>query len=222
MPEPCDTDPAGRRPGRRSQPERRAAMQARLLDATVECLVELGWAKTSLPEVVARAGVGRGAQVHHFPTKAALMEAVGDHLLARHRGEFVSAFSALSPSERTPSAAIEALWTVFGGPTWIAVMELAVAGRTDASARVALRNFTGRVDDTVLEVAAEHFPVVQTDPAGPAMVRGLLALLVGLAMQTAIDGDRHGHQADVFAYLKVLADVLVPTPSQPDPDSATP
>lgn len=74
----------------------------------------------------------------------------------------------------------------------------------------------------MLEVAAEHFPVVQTDPAGPAMVRGLLALLVGLAMQTAIDGDRHGHQAEVFAYLKVLADVLVPTPSQPDPDPATP
>src|SRR5665213_1746323 len=67
--------------GRRPQPERRAAMQERLLDATVECLVEVGWARTTLPEVVARADVGRGAQVHHFPTKAALMAAVGEHLL---------------------------------------------------------------------------------------------------------------------------------------------
>ncbi len=190
-------------------------MQARLLDATVECLVDLGWAKTSLPEVVARAGVGRGAQVHHFPTKAALMEAVGEHLLQRHRAEFVAAFAALPPGERTPSAAIDALGAVFGGPTWIAVMELAMAGRTDASAGVALASFTERLDALVLEVAGEHFPVVRLDPAGPAMVRGLLALLVGLALQTSIDGDRHGHQAEVFGYLKVLADVLVPT--APDP-----
>ena len=44
-------------------------MRARLLEATVELLVERGYAGTSTTLVSERAGVSRGAQLHHFPTK---------------------------------------------------------------------------------------------------------------------------------------------------------
>lgn len=199
--------PTGRR-GRRPQPERRAAMQARLLDATVDCLAELGWARTTLPEVVARAGVGRGAQVHHFPTKAALMAAVGDHLIDRHRQEFSAAFGALDPDERTLEAALDVLWSILQGRTWTAVMELGGAARTDPDLAPALEGFVERVDHVVMEVVGEHFPDLLAQPFGPSMVRGSVALLIGLTMQAATDGDRHGRHAEVFAHFKFLCNLL--------------
>ena len=75
-------------PLRRTNAERSAATQARLLDATIESLVELGWAATSTTEVVRRAGVSRGAQVHHFPTKEDLVLAALDYLLERRLRAF--------------------------------------------------------------------------------------------------------------------------------------
>ena len=50
----------------------RFALRGRLLDAALECLVELGYGGTTTSVVAARAGVSRGAQLHHFPTRAAL------------------------------------------------------------------------------------------------------------------------------------------------------
>ena len=196
--------------GRRPQPERRAAMQERLLDATVECLVELGWARTTLPEVVARADVARGAQVHHFPTKAALMAAVGEHLLQRHRREFAEAFEALRPEERTLEAAIDGLWGILCSSTWTAVIELGLASRTDPAIAVSFEGFTDRVDETVLEIVGEYFPALAQNPIGTAVVRGTLALLYGLALQTSIDGDRQGRHAEVVAQFKLLCAALAP------------
>src|SRR5688572_11844871 len=62
------------------QEERTRAMRARLLEATVDCLVERGFSHTSTTLVSERAGVSRGAQLHHFPTKNDLVVAAVEHL----------------------------------------------------------------------------------------------------------------------------------------------
>src|SRR5205823_12845827 len=80
---------------RRAQAERRAETRGRLLDATLECLAELGYAGTTATEVVRRAGLSRGAQVHHFPTKAELVVAAVEHLFQRRHEEFRQAFADL-------------------------------------------------------------------------------------------------------------------------------
>ena len=65
-------------PVRRTHAERSATTRTALLDATIECLAELGYSGTTTAEVVRRAGLSRGAQVHHFPTKALLIAAALD------------------------------------------------------------------------------------------------------------------------------------------------
>lgn len=115
--------------GRHTQAERSAATKARLLDATVECLADLGWAGTSTTEVVRRAGVSRGAQVHHYPTKDDLVLAAMDHVVERRRVEYREAFDALPPERRTPDEAFEMLWDTCFGRTFDAWLELAVAAR---------------------------------------------------------------------------------------------
>lgn len=61
---------------RRPNSDRTGAMRARLMAAGRELFVKQGFAGTGTPELVARAGVTRGALYHHFADKAALFRAV--------------------------------------------------------------------------------------------------------------------------------------------------
>lgn len=115
---------------RRTQEERSSATREKLLDATIECLVELGYANTTTSEIVRRAGVSRGAQVHHFPTKAELVRSAVAHLAAKREQELRREFETLRRND--VSAAIDLLWAGYAGPLFTAVLELIVAARTDA------------------------------------------------------------------------------------------
>src|SRR5215813_13442153 len=57
----------------RTQAERSAAMQAALIDAATELLIERGWAATTAVAVCERAGCTRGALIHHYPSMSALL-----------------------------------------------------------------------------------------------------------------------------------------------------
>ncbi len=67
-----DTDAANRRP-RRTQAERRAEAQGRLLQAAAELIAERGLTAVTLAQVGERAGYSRGIANHHFGTKSALI-----------------------------------------------------------------------------------------------------------------------------------------------------
>ena len=113
------------------QEERTRAMRARLLEATVELLVENGFSGTSTTLVSERAGVSRGAQLHHFPTKNDLVVAAVSHLTER-RGEELAARAAELPSgKQRTRAVIQMLGDHFAGPVFTAALELWVAARTD-------------------------------------------------------------------------------------------
>ncbi len=84
-------------PARVPQGERTRLMRARLLDATVELLVERGFAGTTTTLVSERAGVSRGAQLHHFPTKNDLVVAAVEHLTEVRGAELAAAAAALPP-----------------------------------------------------------------------------------------------------------------------------
>ena len=94
---------------RRTQQERRAATRAALLDATIECLVEYGYAGVTTTKIVEHAGVSRGAQVHHFPTKAQL---VADLLWEAHSGPLGQAALELWVAARTDEELREHLHAV--------------------------------------------------------------------------------------------------------------
>lgn len=61
---------------RRRQQDRRAATRRALVAAARTLFAEKGYAATSTPEIVAAAGVTRGALYHHFADKQALFAAV--------------------------------------------------------------------------------------------------------------------------------------------------
>jgi AcrR family transcriptional regulator len=126
-------------PVRRTQAERRASTRSLLVRATVDCLVELGYARTTTQEVQTRAGVSRGALTHHFTTKAELVVAAVDHLYEEFSESVRQAAAALPADPVTRvRLGVELVWERFHGPLFVAAMELWGAARTDAELRAAL------------------------------------------------------------------------------------
>ncbi len=142
---------------RQTNEARSAATRAALLHATVTCLVERGYANTSTTEIARRAGVSRGAQLHHFPTKAELVLAAVEHLFELRRSEFRAALAAIPEGPDRGDRCIDLLWTTFTGPTYAAWLELAVAARTDDELREPVRRLVLRVDQAIDELFVELF-----------------------------------------------------------------
>jgi AcrR family transcriptional regulator len=116
---------------RRTQEERSSGTRARLLDATLECLLELGYSGTTTPVVCERTGLSRGALLHHFPTKQALViEAVG-RLVSRMNAENLAQAARVAQGADPLERMFDVLWTNFQQPLFHAALELWLAARTD-------------------------------------------------------------------------------------------
>jgi AcrR family transcriptional regulator len=173
---------------RRTQEERSAATRIRLLDATVDCLHALGYARTTTTEVVLRAKLSRGAQLHHFPTKRELVTSAIEHLLARREAEFRARFADVvrdaSLAERV-KAAIDLLWEMMEGPVFFAWLEIAVAARTEPALRAAFRQVNERFAGTVLDTFRDLFPEARGSRLSEAIATLAFAVLEGLALDRA-------------------------------------
>lgn len=174
--------------GHRTQAERREQTRAALLDATIDCLIELGYARTSLQEICARAGVSKGAQQHHFTTKAELMAAAVEHLTGRIRNEIIAASGTLPQGPQLIERGIELIWQGFSGTLSAAVMELWVAARTDPELAVAIRPVDRALGRSTLELfrsLAGDLPPQRSETVYWLTVN----LIRGLALDAEIGGD---------------------------------
>jgi AcrR family transcriptional regulator len=124
---------------RRTQEERSTATREALLDATIDCLVEHGYAGATTGRIAERAGLSRGAPMHHYQRRAPLVAAALLHLAAKRRGELIDrARQELPHGGATVPTAIDILWATFSGPLFTAALELWIAARTDPELREAL------------------------------------------------------------------------------------
>jgi AcrR family transcriptional regulator len=129
-------------------------MRARLLDAAIECIVEFGYASTTVTRVAERAGVTRGAQVHHFPTKFALTSATIERLTTR--------FAEAAQSDTDPGPSLDAwddildlLWRLHRGPLFLATVELWTAARADTRLTGPMRAASPLIDAAILTAALD-------------------------------------------------------------------
>ncbi len=178
----------GKKP-RRTQEERSATTKHALLEATLGCLDELGYAATSTTEIAQRAGVSRGAQLHHYPTKAELVASAVDYVFEKRLREFRDAFAALPADADRATASVDLLWKMTGGPAFHAWLELLVASRTDPSLRAAIAPIGARFWAGVREAFYEAFPHLVGIPQVENAPWFTLAVMQGLALERIVVGD---------------------------------
>ncbi len=136
----------------RTQQQRREDTIARLLDASIDTIVEVGYARASAKVIARRADVSDGAIFRHFPTMGDLMAAT-----AREAGRRQLEAAAKRVAEiRTEKPTLEDVLTIIRdltvNSTNTVLYELAVAARTDERLRDALR---GVMDDYMMKIYEE-------------------------------------------------------------------
>jgi AcrR family transcriptional regulator len=164
----------------RTQQERREDTRGRLLAATIECLVEHGYAGTTTQRVQDRAGLSRGALLHHFATKEALLVAAVSHVADAQIDAVRAGAAGGAASE------VELLHRVMSGPLFLAGLELWQAARTEPALRAALLPAERRVGAAVRQLLDELFP---RSHGRRIEVDGLLALYRGLALTSVLRPD---------------------------------
>jgi AcrR family transcriptional regulator len=182
-------------------------MRRRVLEATLDCLVEVGYAALSTPLVARRAGVSRGAQLHHFPTRAELVAQAVEHLYAELRDAFDGGFAKLRalPGVDPVAAAVDLLWSIYRTPRFAAVVELRVAARTDAELRARLAAVSLRHGALVQERARTLFGARASAPARFANTFRLITTAMSGMVLDTFDGEPDADHAALLELLKSLA-----------------
>jgi AcrR family transcriptional regulator len=167
--------------------EQKERTRTLLLDAAIDCLLQDGYARTTTQRIQDRAGVSRGALLHHFQRKSDLLTAA----LHRVADQQVTALRAVVDSEDpSPEAfrrTVLAIRGAMSGPAFQAALELWLAARTSEELRASLLPAERRLG---AEVRAILQPSLGTDRDEAELeVRSLLALLRGLEVTRTIKDD---------------------------------
>ena len=173
---------------RRNQTQRRTETNARLLDATLECLIERGYSGTTTTEIEGRAGVSRGARLHYYPTKARLLSAAVAHLYGRIAARYAEAIEHVDPDGDRFHEGYRLLWDTYKDPAFAAVLELLLAARTAPELRAALQETSGGYQKDVRKRANTYFPDLAHHDAD-GLLESLQAMMTGLALQRLVFGD---------------------------------
>ena len=171
------------------QGERTRAMRQRLMDATVELLVERGFGGTTTTLVSERAGVSRGAQLHHFPTKNDLVVAAVSHLTEIRGADLAAAAARLPRGRGRTEAVVQMLGDHFASPVFTAALELWVAARTDPALHEAVAPLEQRVGRETHRLTVELLGVDESRPGVRELVQATLDLVRGLGLANTLGDD---------------------------------
>jgi AcrR family transcriptional regulator len=174
----------------RTQAERSATTRQALLDATIRCLVEEGYANTTTARVAELAGVSRGAHLHHFQTRSALVAAAVEHLRIRRAEELMAAADALPGGPERVTQALDLLWRSYTSPLFQGAMDLWAAGRTDSELREHLVKIEREFDRQTIKLARRLFPEAAERPDFVALIEMAASTIRGLTLLDTLHAGR--------------------------------
>jgi AcrR family transcriptional regulator len=201
-----EVEPVARRP--RPNADRTRETRTRLLLAAVDTLIERGYAATTVAAVQERAGVSRGAVLHHFPTKATLLVDAVEYLADAQVDE-LNEQAARHPREAGDTAQqrlaiwLSLTWSCFASPLFTAVLELWIASRTEPDLRRHLVPYERRLGGRLRDLAETIFPDRVFDEEWRVLYDATLVYYRGLAVSAllGIDGAEQERQRAVWATL---------------------
>ena len=175
---------------------RSRATQGKLLEATLQCIVERGYSGSSTAEICQRAGVSQGALFKHFPNKAALFAAATQQLFAGLVDGYRVAFAQLVGSTDPLREALNLLWDVFVDEPLQAAFELYIAARTDPELREVLAPVLIQHRENLRREASVLFPQAKGRELDE-FVDGIMATMQGAAITRLVLQDPQASRGEL-------------------------
>ena len=185
--------------------DRSRATHRRLLETTIRCLAQHGWAVSTVAFIAAEAGISRGAVQHHFRTRELLIIAALEHMFAE-RAALLDALP--EPSGSRPErvhAVVTGLVDAIGGELFRAALQVWTVAAADPELRAAVVPLERRFARGVHRRAVRLLRVDDTDPAVRGLIQATLDLARGLALADVLTDDSRRRGRVVRAWSEQLA-----------------
>ena len=145
------------------QARKSAATRDQIISSAIRCIVEFSYSNTTMMKISEKAGLSRGATLHHFPSKMDIIRAVVDYLHDKQIQAFRRAIREIPADADMAHLAVQAYSANVNHPIYIALFELSVAARTDNELREILHPAQQAFDREWYETAWDLFPEWQSD-----------------------------------------------------------
>jgi AcrR family transcriptional regulator len=195
----------------RTQQQRREETVARLLDASIDAIIEVGYARASAATIAKRAQVSDGALFRHFPTMGDFMAATAREVMRRQLELFNKRVAEIPADKPALTAALTIMRDVTGNDTNTVMYELLIAARTDEKLKATLQ-------EVLTEYAANIYDTARALPGADLLPQDTFAALVAILTNT-FDGaamvravlPQPEIEAGRIALLTALLSAIVPT-----------
>ncbi|MEM9782719.1 MAG: TetR/AcrR family transcriptional regulator [Pseudomonadota bacterium] len=194
----------------RTQEERSRETIDRLRAAVLSVIAERGYVGCSTTEVARRAGVSRGALLHHFPRKVDLIADAAAHFWGEASAHLRRIGDALDGEKTDVAAFVEDMWTtVFRQEAARMTIDLVSASLVDAELRGRIEPLLDDLFEEYDRVATEAFAAAGLETRQRlALVHVATCALRGLRMQEMMQGNRQNILAARAALVILLETYL--------------
>lgn len=189
--------------GREPQQDRSRATRAKLLEAAVASLAEIGWSRSTVAVVAERAGVSRGAAQHHFPTREVLFVAAVEHVAEQRSAEIRAQMQEAAAQGRglTTHRVVELVVDLYTGPMFRAALALWVASAAEPELAEQVVPLEVRIGRQVHRLVVELLGADESVPGVRESIQATLDLARGLGLANLLTDDsaRRRHIVDQWA-----------------------
>ncbi|OBK46733.1 TetR/AcrR family transcriptional regulator [Mycobacterium kubicae] len=181
----------------RTQQQRREETVGRLIEACIDTIMEVGYARASAAVITKRAGVSVGALFRHFETMGDFMAATASEVLRRQLETFTKQVAEIPADRPALEAGLTILRDITTGPINAVLYELMIAARTDEKLKLTMQHELGQYSAKIYDAAralpgADSFPH-ETLPVIVALLTNLFdgaAVVEGVLPQPKIEQQR--------------------------------
>lgn len=121
------------------QAQKSSLTRDRITIATLECIVEHGYARTTMARIAKIAGVSQGSMQYHFSTKMEAMKASINYLNLKRLNDHQQDLANVPPGVDPMDYSVDAYWRHLNEGHFIAYQELVVAARTEPELAAVLK-----------------------------------------------------------------------------------
>lgn len=189
-----------------------------ILEAAIQCFIDLGYANTTTALIADYAGVSRGAMMHHFPSRASVLKATIEHLHQRRIDEFKELMVDIDdPKElmdrRRIEESVQRAWRYVNQPSSIAFQEILMASRTDEELRGVLDPLEKEYEKQFMQTVKTVFPHWQ-DLEVLETANDLVHFLLNGMMLSQMKYRKQSRTNRVLEYLADTLEVLYSTANE--------
>lgn len=194
------------------QARKSAATRDQIISAAIRCIVESSYSRTTVLKISEKAGLSRGATLHHFPSKMDIIRAVVQYLHMKRIQAFRRAIKEIPADADMAHMAIQAYSAHVDHPIYIALFELSVAARTDAELSAILHPAQLAFDREWYRTAWDLFPEWHADRKAFDLALNLSQITMeGMAIRNFTHARKYDRE-QLLVYLEAKIGELKPAP----------